>query len=74
MSRITLANILLANTLEEKEAAKKAHAEDLAKRPSDLEQITEFLKQCTNGQGDPILKCDEMGDLVDGHVVVKKSH
>ncbi|MYM61610.1 hypothetical protein GTG28_20630 [Vibrio sp. OCN044] len=74
MSRVTLANILLAKTSEEKEAAKKAHAEDLANRPSDSEIITSFLQNCTTGRGEPVLQRDEMAEFSDGHISIKKSH
>lgn len=73
MSRITLANILFAKTPEEEAAAKAAHAKDLANRPSDSEQITEFLKNSTNGQGNPILAHDEVADFKDGQITIKKS-
>lgn len=73
MSRITLANILLAKTPEEEAAAKAAHKADLANRPSDAEILTEFMKNCTNGNGDPILKRDEMADLQNGKIVIKKT-
>lgn len=74
MSRVTLANILFAKTPEEREAAKAAHAADLANKPSDSEVITDFLKNCTNGQGDAILQRDEMAEFNDGQITIKKSH
>lgn len=74
MSRVTLANILFAKTPEEKEAAKAAHAADLANKPSDSEVITAFLKNCTDGQGDAILQRDEMVQLNDGQISIKKTH
>ncbi|HAV1520173.1 TPA: hypothetical protein JG825_003492 [Vibrio parahaemolyticus] len=74
MSRITLANIVLATTPEEKAAAKAAHAADLANQPTDSEIITNFLRNCTNGQGEPILQRDEMADLNDSQISFKKSH
>lgn len=74
MSRVTLANILFAKTPEEKEAAKAAHAADLANKPSDSEVITVFLKNCTDGQGKAILQRDEMADFHDGKISIKKTH
>ena len=74
MSRITLANILLAKTPEEKAAAKAAHAADLANRPTDSEIISDFLKNCTDGQGKAILQRDEMADFHDGQISIKKTH
>ena len=74
MSLITLTNILFAKTPEEEKAAKEAHAADLANRPSDSEQITEFLKNCTTAQGKPILNRDEMADVNDGKITIKKTN
>ncbi len=74
MSRITLANILLAKTPEELEQAKAAHKADLANKPSDSEIITEFLKNCTNPSGEPILKSDEMAHFDNGSITIKKTH
>lgn len=74
MSRVTLANILFAKTPEEKAAAKAAHAADLASQPTDSEVITDFLKNCTNGQGEPILQRDQMADFHEGQISIKKTH
>ncbi|WP_045391860.1 hypothetical protein [Vibrio rotiferianus] len=74
MSRVTLAKILFANSPEEKAAAKAAHAADLANQPTDSEIITDFLKNCTSVQGEPILQRDEMADFHDGQISIKKTH
>lgn len=72
MSRVTLANILFAKTPEEREAAKAAHTADLANQPSDSETITAFLKNCTDVQGKAILDRDEIAELNDGQISIKK--
>ncbi|EGR4074873.1 hypothetical protein DDO73_17600 [Vibrio cholerae] len=74
MSLITLTNILLATTPEEKAAAQAAHAADLASRPSDSEIITGFLKQCTNAEGKPVLDREQRAEIRDGSISVVKSH
>ena len=43
-------------------------------RKTDSEQITEFLKNCTTSNGEPLLKPDEMADFQNGEIIIKKSH
>lgn len=73
MSMVTLANIILAQTPEEKIEAEKLHREYVKKQPSDAEIITSFLGNCTTKQDSPVLNKAEFADLEDGKVVIKKS-
>lgn len=74
MSFITLANIALAKTDEERKEAERIHREDVKNRPSDAEQITSFLQNCTTSSGEQVLKSGEYADLDSGKVTVKKSN
>lgn len=75
MSLVTLVSRLFAETPEEKEAAIQAHRDELKNMPSDAENLTAFLSNCTTAHDDkPILKSGEHADLVDGQILIKKSH
>jgi hypothetical protein len=63
----SLIKIICANTEQERDAARDAAREALAKRnaaaPSDWEVVAAFLKDCTTLDGKP-LALDEQGKIV----------
>jgi hypothetical protein len=67
MERITMASIadiILATTEQEREAAHQAIAKRNAEAPSDWQVVAAFLKQCTTLDGKP-LALDERGRIVE---------
>lgn len=74
MSGITFANMCLANTPEEKAEAEKLHRADVKSQPSDAENITNFLSNCSTKQDKPVLNKGEFADLENGKVTIKKSN
>lgn len=71
MSMITLCNIALAKTDEEKAEAERIHREDVKNKPSDAEVITEFLSNCSTNSGDSVLNKGEFADLENGKITIK---
>lgn len=73
MSGKTFMNLILAETPEEREKARKAHREAVKNEPSDAEFLTAFLRECQTERGEDILEPDESVSFKDGKLVVFKT-
>lgn len=51
---MSLIELILANTPEEKAEAERRHRAEQAAKPSDFEVLAGFLRQCTTMDGQPL--------------------
>jgi hypothetical protein len=67
-----IVKLILAETTEAQDDARRELHEFQKTAPSDFEIITNFLRDCTDNTGAPILKKDERAVLVGGVFSIAK--
>lgn len=71
---VALTDLIVAQTTEDYEALREEFRAERAKEASDAEVLTEALRACTDGSGEPLLDAGEYAEIVSGKVRIRKAN